>query len=32
MLIVRRLSRLPRGWQREVFQIPESLENAWGIR
>jgi hypothetical protein len=30
-LVVRRLSRLPRGWQRDVFQIPDSLEHAWGL-
>jgi hypothetical protein len=30
-LIVRRLARLPRGWQRDVFQIPASLEHAWGM-
>ena len=29
-LIVRRLARMPRGWQREAFRIPESLERAWG--
>ena len=32
MLVVRRLSRLPRGWRRNVFQIPASLEEAWGMR
>jgi hypothetical protein len=31
-LVVRRLSRLPRGWQRDVFRIPGSLEHAWDIR
>ena len=31
-LIVRRLARLPRGWQRDVFQIPDSLAHAWGMR
>jgi hypothetical protein len=30
-LVVRRLSRMPRGWQRDAFQIPDSLEHAWDL-
>lgn len=29
--IVRHVARLPRGWERGRFRIPEQLEGAWGV-
>ena len=32
ILIVDDLTRIPRGWNRRLFQIPERLRTAWKLK
>jgi hypothetical protein len=30
--LVRRLTQMPRGWNRQLFDLPDRLATSWGIQ